>query len=201
MRKFLLGAFAALMVLAIGAGSAAANRSLRASVASGELGRITTVSRALTFTDEEASFSIVCEVTRVLSLHASVAKVAGTLAGLVREVRIANCRGGTVTVLTENLPWHVTYVSFTGTLPSIATVTLELRNVGFLVSAFFGFGRCLYGGSARGITGGGTTVTSLTAEERRALPLVTNLGGFECPAGGIFRGSFTVTPNVRLALG
>ncbi len=198
--KFLLAALAALVVLAFGSGIASANRSIEASVASGELGRITATSARLTFTDSEATFRIVCQVVLTISLNRSVSKTRESVAGRVNAVEVTRCEGGTVSVLTATLPWTVQYISFAGTLPNITSLRLRLKNVGFLVSAFFGLGRCLYGGDAEGTTGGGTTITELRADESRALGLVTNLGGFECPAGGVFRGTFTVAPNVRLRL-
>jgi hypothetical protein len=172
---------------------------LRLTATSGELGRVRFDSRAVTFTDEESTFTIVCEMTLTTSLHGSTAKTAGTLAGLVNDFRVANCRGGTWTVLTGTLPWHITYQSFTGTLPTITSVRWRIERFSWLMSAFFGLGRCLYSGELEVITSG-NPVTGATINERRAIGLAVNLGGFECPPGFVFRGTFVLSPTVRLAL-
>ncbi len=197
--KLLLTGLVAAFILALGAGVSSASRGLEASVASGELGRIAADSRSLTFTDEESTVSIICELRTTITLHRTVAKAAGSLAGFVTAATPANCRGGRVRIL--NLPWHITFVSFSGTLPAITSVRLQLNGASFLIEAFFGIAECLYRGNPQGTTVGGTTVTSITADERIRTPLFDErLSSVACPRNGIFRGSLTVTPNVRLRL-
>jgi len=197
-RKLVLAMLVALVLLGAISGSAPASRW----IAPNGGGRFVTASSfAITFTDEEATFSIVCEIEMLVSLHSVFVKTSGSLIGNVQEVRIRNCRGGTVTFLALSLPMHVTYVSFSGTLPNITSVRMQFNRYGFLVSAFFGLGRCLYGGNFQVTTfGAGARISTLRADERRVLPLVTNLGGFECPSGGVFRGSWSVFPTVELVL-
>jgi hypothetical protein len=68
-----------------------------------------------------------CHVTMEGSLHArTIAKVAGALLGYVTRVTIGQCSIGT-TVLTETLPWHVRYESFSGTLPNITLLVIRQR--------------------------------------------------------------------------
>jgi hypothetical protein len=193
-----MAAFAALLLLALGAGSAAASNGVNLE---GRLTGVSARSTALTFTDEESTFRIVCEVTLTMDLQREIRKEVGALVGNVTNVTVANCRGGTVRVLAPEAgrPWRATYVSFTGTLPSITSVRLELRGTGFLVEAFFGAAQCLYGGNAQGTTVG-NPVSEIRAEERVGIPLVTRLGGIACPARGVFRGTFALSarPTMRL---
>lgn len=194
--KLVMAALAAMLLLALGAGTAAASRSLTQTPTENQ----NATSAALTFTDEGSTFRIVCPVTLELSgLVRSIPKTAGTTIART-NVRVGRCSGGTVRVLAEAQPWTISYVSFTGTLPRIESVRLEIRNAGFLVEAFFGIARCLYGGNAQGTTVGGTRVTSIRADEARTLPLVTRLGEAICPRNGVFRGSFTLARTITLGL-
>ena len=189
MRKLLFAALIAMFALSLGAGTAAALRSIEVV---GGARTIEARSRALTFTEEEGRFRVICEVTLEVRLNARIAKTAGEVVGTA-NVEARNCSGGTVTVLRGRQPWSVTYVSFAGTLPNVTSVRLEIRGAEFLIEAFFGIARCLYSGSAQGTTGGGTNrITEIRAEERRSLPLSSEaLSGATCPRQGIFRGTFT----------
>jgi hypothetical protein len=197
--KLLVTAFAVVLALTMGASAASANRSISLSET-----RATATSAALTFTEEGGGFNIICEVTLTVTLNRSIGKTRGNVVGGVTGVTVRNCRGGTVRVLAPEAarPWPIKYESFAGTLPNITSVRLTLERVGFLVEAFFGIARCLFGGNAQGTTGG-NPITELRADERIAIPLVTNLGGAECPRNGIFRGTFRVTApaaGIRMTL-
>jgi hypothetical protein len=199
--KGLLAAFAVVLLLSLGAGTAAASRGLEASVATGELGRIRADSRALTFTDTEGAASIICEVLRTIRLNRTISKVRDSAAGSVTGVEIRNCRGGSVRVL--GLPWSITYQSFTGTLPSeVRSVRLRIINAQFLISAFFGIAECLYAGNAEGTSGGAlNTVSEIRADETVTQNLFSEtLSSATCPARGLFRGTLVVSPAVRLRL-
>jgi hypothetical protein len=68
-----------------------------------------------------------CRLTLEGSLHArTMAKVAGSLIGYITRVRTGQCTVGT-TLLTETLPWHVRYESFSGTLPNITLLVVRFR--------------------------------------------------------------------------
>jgi hypothetical protein len=74
--------------------------------------------------------TIRCRVTIEGSFHsATIPKVERTLVGYITRAVVAteNCTNAKVTA--EGLPWHITYESFTGTLPRIETVRLLLRNI------------------------------------------------------------------------
>jgi hypothetical protein len=76
-----------------------------------------------------------CPVTLEGSLHsAAVSKVSGALIGYITSAQVGQavlCEGGTATALTETLPWHIRYDSFTGTLPNITGVEWQIIGLSF----------------------------------------------------------------------
>jgi hypothetical protein len=142
-----------------------------------------------------AGATIRCRVTLEGSFHSlTVTKVSGQLIGAVTRAIFdePNCTGGKQRALSEKLPWHVKYISFTGTLPNITRVTIALIGVQWLVEAF-GFVSCLYTSSdARPFRGiitreAGGVATSIAAEGR----ISSNTGG--CPEIEYSGSSGTVT--------
>jgi hypothetical protein len=134
--KILLAALAAATVLALAVGSASANR---LSVSESEFDiRWTT----LTFSDNFFGATVRCPVTLLGRFHSrTITKTAGLLIGYIDHARLGarggsteTCTGGEATILTATLPWHVRYRSFTGTLPRITTVTLDLVGAAFRVN-------------------------------------------------------------------
>jgi hypothetical protein len=98
-----------------------------------------------------------------------------------------------ITTLTASLPWHLRYDSFTGSLPAITGLRLQIVGFAFLLTAF---GQsCLYKstatepafGIARREAGG--TITELTADNTSTIPL--NVGGGLCPTTFTFSGNAT----------
>jgi hypothetical protein len=80
-----------------------------------------------------------CQMTMEGSLHSrTIAKTAGSLVGYITSVRLGVCAQGTATVLTETLPWHMQYGSFSGTLPSISEIELQVIGASFRVRETFG---------------------------------------------------------------
>ena len=74
---------------------------------------------------------IVCPVTLEGSFHrTTVAKVARSLVGHVTRATVNSCSAGTMSVLTETLPWHVQYGGFAGTLPNMSSVSLSIVGMG-----------------------------------------------------------------------
>ncbi len=189
----------AVMALMIVAGAASANRSIALGVSEGELGRVQARSSAITFTDPTVSFRITCEVTRTLRLNSSIAKTAGAAVGTVTEVTLRNCTGGVVRMLTAGLPWRINYVSFTGTLPSIREVRVEIRSFEFLIESLLGAERCLFMGSLQETTSG-NPINSLVVDETVLLSLAKSLGLTECPREVIISGSLTLRPVVQMRL-
>lgn len=63
-----------------------------------------------------------CSATLEGSFHTrTLAKIAGSLVGYVTRATLGACDWGSHTILTETLPWHMTYRNFTGTLPNISS--------------------------------------------------------------------------------
>lgn len=120
--------------------------------------------------------TVSCNATLEGSFHTtSVAKVQGSLMGHVTRIAVNSCTAGTMSVLTETLPWHVQYGSFTGTLPNISAMTMRL--IGMSASwTFLGvtcLGRTEAGTPAAMIAerNGSGTITSLRWDESLPIPL------------------------------
>lgn len=142
--------------------------------------------------------TIRCQVTLEGSFHArTITKSVGTLVGAVTRVDIKNetCTNGTAVV--RNLPWHITYEGFAGTLPNITQVFLLLSRFLFQVTARLTGTRCEIG--TGNITGsaainGSREVTTLTPVAGRNVGGLLNPGGepFGCTSGQL-NGVGTVT--------
>jgi hypothetical protein len=124
--KILLTAVAAAATLAIAVGNATANRLSTNSL------DVYVIWDALIF-GPAIGEDVSCHVTLLGSFHSrTIRKVAAALIGSVTHARVETCQeGSNVTVLDETLPWHMTYQSFTGTLPNIARATFQLRGASF----------------------------------------------------------------------
>ncbi len=124
--KLLLAASGATIVLAALVSGASANRlsqsssTLRATWTSAEFG---------------GGFGTVrCSLTIESSLHSrTFTKTAGALAGYVTRASVGPCASGSATILAATLPWHLRYASFTGTLPSISSITMNVIGVAFQI--------------------------------------------------------------------
>ena len=96
---------------------------------------------------ESLGVTIRCQLTLEGSYHArTFAKVAGTLIGYVNRAALAGCQifeGSRL--LTEALPWHVRYRSFSGPLPNIASYATSI--VGFAIQIRDSLGRTCLGTS------------------------------------------------------
>ncbi len=79
-----------------------------------------------------AGTSIVCELSLSGRFHArGLSKVTGGLVGFITAASLGRCERGSATVLGETLPWFITYNGFTGTLPVITGVRLNIVNASF----------------------------------------------------------------------
>jgi hypothetical protein len=95
------------------------------------------------------SFEVRCPVTLEGTLHANLFhKVSGALLGYITRAGLTStrCSGEGARFLTESLPWHVRYDSFTGTLPTITT--LKLQMIGTAILARASGTSCLYASTA-----------------------------------------------------
>jgi hypothetical protein len=88
-----------------------------------------------------ASFDTIrCNLTLEGTLHSrSFAKVVGSLIGyMTRAVATTVCASGSLTILTETLPWHMRYSGFEGTLPRIRRVFTHITGMAFRIREPFG---------------------------------------------------------------
>jgi hypothetical protein len=98
----------------------------------------------------EAGVTVRCPVTFEGSFHEhTISKTAGALIGYITRAIFseARCTNGRARALTENLPWHIRYASFEGTLPNISSINYNVSGVRLLVLATFpiiGSVSCLY---------------------------------------------------------
>jgi hypothetical protein len=179
-KKFLVVAFGATLLMAMAVGSASA-------------GRLSLSERNIRVTFNNLELSAeglttdTCHVTLEGSFHsATFAKTRDLLLGYITRVATASCSTGT-TILTATLPWHVRYTSFSGTLPNITLITGRVAGAAFAVGSF-GFiclARADIEANFTRDTASGA-ITSVVVPTTR-VPL-TSGGGFGCPAEtGSFR--------------
>lgn len=188
--KLLLTGLLAALVLVAAVGTASANR---LSISNKN---IRAVWNKLNFTDAGRVVNIECDVTIEGSFHVNtITKTRGALIGYIsRAPQPQNCVGGGATILQESLPWHVRYDSFTGTLPRLTGVRLQLVLAAFRLNVGF---ECLYRSNATepafGIANVETNglVTGLTADNTTTIPRVE--GSIFCPASGRFENTGRVT--------
>lgn len=177
----------AALALALVVGSASANR-LSYSEQSFRI-----IWSRLIFSESGGGFPINCPVTLEGSFHQrTFAKTRDLLAGYITNavVNNAGCTEGHATILRASLPWHVTYQSFTGTLPGITGVRYNLIGAAFQIEPGLGLS-CLASSSSRSPAAGtasremGGNITSLQPDSTLAIPVT----GALCPESGIFSGS------------
>jgi hypothetical protein len=210
--KLLLAALTAALALILGVSTANASRSF--SSINNTL--LTYVAPRLTFTGSPNGNRHICDVTLTASLHSIARKAIGELLGFVNGGRISNCRNnfGTaaraIPLVSHALPWHITYVSFSGTLPRIEEIRIVVNDVKVLfeltVPVFGTIQRCLYVGDFEFATIGRNPRAEYTIELLIPLAVVSlfedglNVSGVECDEAGEFRGTFhaTLPPIVRL---
>lgn len=151
----------------------------------------------LEFSNSFTEGVIRCPVTLEGSFHGrTINKIRGILVGYISRAAVSNdtCTGGHATITQASLPWHLTYQAFTGTLPSITGVVVNLIRGGFTTES--PGATCTATSSianpARGtvLVGAGGAVTGLRADETASIPLTGGL----CPLiSGFFRGVASVT--------
>jgi len=193
--KLAFAALSAAVVLFALVGSAAARNLSTTS----QRQRITWV--RLTFENTSGSRTT-CPVTLEGSFHTrTTPKSVGSLLGYITRADVgtpAQCEGGEATILTATLPWHIQYEGFTGTLPNIATIRLQLIGAAFQVHAAGSF-TCLARSEARNpirsITrlGTGGRVESLENDATSTLPLTGSGGLCTFARGRLVEDPSTVT--------
>lgn len=173
-----LVAVAGALLLSFAVGTASANR-VRSSSAS-----LRFVWTPMTFTAAEVF--VYCDVILEGTLHsATVPKTVGSLIGLLTRATINFCTQGTVSVLSETLPWHLVYMGYTGFLPAFSN--LQVAIVGMSGLASVAGVSCLYRStSERPLRAmlhveAARAVTSISAEGL-ASPIPKASGSLLCPS-------------------
>ncbi len=137
-----------------------------------------------------------CLLTLEGSFHErTITKIRGLLAGYVTRAAVGNsvCTGGQMTILSELLPWHIRYESFSGTLPNIAGLTISLIRMGFIIT--FGGNNCRVVSTVASpfrliASIGGGAIAGLRIDESTFIPFSNGPGGTLCTlASGAFRGT------------
>lgn len=141
---------------------------------------------------EVAGTTIRCNVTLWGRIGgATFSKRAGLRVGSVIEVEVAEpCTGGRIRVLRETLPWELTYGSFGGTLPSIASIRLSLVGLAAKITPE-GLPECLF---RTEVSRPAKTISTVTREAGGALEIpstrldetagIETSGGFLCTFAG-----------------
>jgi hypothetical protein len=193
-RNIVLAAMAVAAVLACLPSTAAALRSIQLSA--------TLFSASGGWTIAGGGLTLTCNWTLTVTAVSSISKTRGSRIGNTRAtINEAGCRGGRVRPLNTAEGWVTNFVSFTGTLPNVTSIRIELVGVAFLISSFGGFGECLFRGNAQFTSGGGTnTITELRADERISIPLSRNLNGLFCPEEATFSSSLRTERAVTIRL-
>jgi hypothetical protein len=195
--RLLLTGLAATAILAAAVGTASAERLELSNQ------QIRVVWTSLELSNSINGNIVRCAVTLEGSFHSrTIAKIRDKLVGYITRANVQNnqCTGGRATILNETLPWHLTYQSFTETLPAIRTILLNLIRAGFIIE-IPGSNNCKAITStespARGIVrlGPGGRVENLNPDPLARIPLVNGPGGFAC---GLATGSFEGTGVVTL---
>ena len=181
----MLASLSAALLMALAAGSASAN------TLSYSEQNFRIVWASLTFSGSGGGFPITCPVTLEGSFHErTFAKTEGALVAHITSASVGECDEGSATILEESLPWHVRYVSFTGSLPSITTVRHYLVGAEFAVEPTFDV-VCLASSTAEEPAAGdaareaGGNIVSLSADSELPIPV----SGLGCPESGIFTGT------------
>jgi hypothetical protein len=193
--KLLMAAFAAAVLLAIAVGSASATHLEIPNSANGF--KITW--NPLTM--RAGTSTIKCPVTLEGSFAASTyVKRTGLRVGAVTgaSVNNAGCTEGHATLLTARLPWAITYQSFSGTLPTITGITLNLIEMEFQLEVG-GISCLMRTGTERPFRGianvtGGAEIRTFEADPTARFE---TSGGFFCSFSGELSFSGTGTATSR----
>ncbi len=137
--KFLLASLAATLLLGLAVGTASATR-LEVSNQGIRIVFLLTEGSGggpLELANNVGLPTVRCSVTLEGTLHSrTITKTSGLLIGYITRAAVdgTHCLGGSATVDSTSLPWHVRYQSFTGTLPTITFVTVQLIGARFSVT-------------------------------------------------------------------
>jgi hypothetical protein len=188
MRWYTKFVVATLVAMALFASLAASGSARNFSITNRNIRIVWTAANPLELLSEIAT--VRCPVTLEGTIHcATISKVAEALLGFITRA-IAdqdNCvdssgNGIRARPREETLPWHIRYVSFSGTLPRVK-IRLRIGAAGIRILNAPLVGNCLYRATVDGIVGGpaGNEITegnaTVTPEEGREIARET----FGCP--------------------
>lgn len=197
--RIVLAALAAASTLALGAGAVGARRI--------EVSEQQFRATFEHFGYEGGGVKVACRMTLSGSFHSrTISKVSGALIGYITQEAFAHpCIEGEAWVLNgveapegvtsaNTLPWHVRYVSFSGTLPNMTGIRVAIVGDSFLEICIGA--SCLYKSTeARPalfeFTLSSGRVTGFRWDETRQVPKFS--GSIVCPAEVVFEGTGAVT--------
>lgn len=137
-----------------------------------------------------------CRFTIEGSLHTTTTtKTAGALIGYVTSASVGPCESGSATVLTATLPWHVQYGSYTGLLPTISSLIVNIIGSQWSIREPFGL-TCLFTSTAAAPN---TATFNLTSASVTSV----NLGGSiesNCGLRGTARGTSSTNSSIMVTL-
>jgi hypothetical protein len=158
------------------------------------------------------SVAIRCRITLEGSFHTrTIAKTAGLLIGAVTRAAVSqsNCTQGTLaffngaeryngTTTPNTLPWHLTYVSFAGTLPNINSIRVALSRFRYGLRDSSGLCTGQYGNETDALAFDAAlsarAISSITpVEGSNNTTLIRRDAGLLCPSPGRLRSAGTVT--------
>jgi len=188
--KLILAALAATAILALAVGSASAGR-LRLSERNFELiwDNALPGKANYEFLDLFNGINIQCRLTMLGRwVETTIAKRPGIRQGTINHNEMSECEGGSVTIKNETLPWNIQYRSFSGTLPRITRISIELIGARYHIREPSGI-ECELGTEAShpavGIFENGLESTgepeNITADRNARIPL---RGSFPCALAG-----------------
>jgi len=83
--------------------------------------------------------TVECELILRGSLHTRTStKTLGSLIGFITEGNVPRCARGSATISIVSFPWHRRYRGFTGTLPSVSTVSDTITGAEWTIREPFG---------------------------------------------------------------
>ncbi len=133
--RLLLASLAATLLLGLAVGSASATRLAVSNQGIRVVFLLTEPNGGgpLEFANNVGLPTVRCPLTLEGTLHSrTITKTSGSLIGYITRAIFGTCLGGAMTTFAESLPWHMRYQSFTGTLPNITAVTVQI--IGFRYS-------------------------------------------------------------------
>jgi hypothetical protein len=123
--KLILAALTTTLLMGLAVGSASAGR---LSISNRNI-RLTFSPFHIISRESGALFS--CNLTLEGSFHSgTIRKVQGALAGYITRASAREC---STTILQGTLPWHITYDSFSGTLPRLESLNLVFHRFAFII--------------------------------------------------------------------